>query len=39
MRLKLADQSAVGILDSLIARLVLETSWKVWRSCSTRCVT
>jgi hypothetical protein len=24
MRLKLADQSAVGILDSLIARLVLE---------------
>ena len=24
MRLKLADQSAVGILDSLIARLLLE---------------
>ena len=24
MKLKLADQSAIGILDSLIARLVLE---------------
>jgi hypothetical protein len=24
MRLKLADQSAIGVLDSLVARLVLE---------------
>jgi hypothetical protein len=39
MRLKLADQSATGILGSLIARLVLETSSKDWRSCFTRYVT
>ena len=37
--MRLADQSAVGILDSLIARLVLETSSKDWRSCFTRYVT